>query len=289
VALAVWLAVWRLPFSLLENVFGVLGLALIVFVIAALKLPTDWHGVWHQALHPSVPDGEGHPTYYFYAVSLFGACLAPFQVLFFSSGGREEKWTTKNLAEMRMNALIGFPLGGLLSAAIMVAAIPVLGPLHVDVRHLGQVALPAAQALGVTGLLFALLGFFAATFAAAAESALSSGYAVSQYFGWSWGKLHKPKAAPRFHAVCLLSVVAATAFLLTTVDPITVTIVTVVLGAAAVPLTYLPVLIVANDREYMGEHANRAFSNTVGMLFLAVMLVMSLASVPLLFITKGGQ
>jgi Mn2+/Fe2+ NRAMP family transporter len=83
--------------------------------------------------------------------------------------------------------------------------------------------------------------------------------------------------------------VAATAFLLTTVDPITVTIVTVVLGAAAVPLTYLPVLIVANDREYMGEHANRAFSNTVGMLFLAVMLVMSLASVPLLFITKGGQ
>jgi Mn2+/Fe2+ NRAMP family transporter len=289
VGFAVWLVIWRLPFSLLENVFGLLGLALIVFVVALVKLPTDWHGLWRDTIHPSVPYGEGHPTYFFYAVSLFGACLAPFQVLFFSSGGREEKWREKSIPEMRLNAVIGFPLGGLLSVAIMFAAIPVLGPLHVDVRHLGQVALPVAQALGIGGLLLALLGFFAATFAAAAESALATGYMVSQYFGWTWGKTHKPTDAPRFQVVCLISVTAATAFILTTVDPITVTVVSVVLGAAAVPLTYLPVLAVANDRDYMGPRVNRGLSNTLGMAYLVVMLLVSLATVPLLFITKGGQ
>ena len=288
VALFCWLAVWRMPFSLLENVFGLLGLALIVFVVALLKLHPDWHALWHGASHPSVPAGEGLPTYFFYAVSLFGACLVPYQVLFFSSGGREEHWTEKSIVDMRLNAIVGFPLGGLLSIAIMAATVPVLQPLHVDVAHLGQVALPVAQAVGVAGLAFALLGFFAATFAAAAECTLATGYMVSQYFGWTWGKSHRPAQAPRFHVVCLASVIAATAFILTTVDPITVTLGAVVLGAAAVPLTYFPVLIVANDREYMGKRVNRTFSNTLGTAFLVLMVITSLVTLPLLFITKAG-
>jgi manganese transport protein len=288
VALFCWLVVWRLPFAVLENVFGLLGLALVVFVVALLKLHPDWHALWHGASHPSVPASEGLPTYFFYAISLFGACLVPYQVLFFSSGGREEHWTEKSITDMRLNAIVGFPLGGLLSIAIMAAAVPVLQPLHVDVAHLGQVALPVAQAVGVAGLAFALLGFFAATFAAAAECTLATGYMVSQFFGWTWGKSHRPAHAPRFHVICLASIIAATAFILTTVDPITVTLVSVVLGAAAVPLTYFPVLIVANDREYMGKRVNRAFSNSLGTVFLLLMLVTSLVTLPLLFITKAG-
>jgi manganese transport protein len=284
-----WLVIWRLPFSWLENGFGILGLALLVFVVALFKLPVHWHEVWHQASHPAVPNGEGHPTYFFYAVSLFGACMVPYQVMFFSSGGREEKWTKESIVDMRMNALIGFPLGGLLSVVIMVVAIPVLGAHQIDVTHLGQVALPAAQALGVTGLVLALVGFFAATFAAGAECALSTGYIVAQYFGWNWGKMHRPAQAPRFHLVCLAAVVAAGAFILTTVDPVTVTIIAVVLGAAAVPLTYFPVLIVANDRDYMGDKVNRGLSNTLGMIFLAIMLITTLVTLPLIFITKAGQ
>jgi manganese transport protein len=45
--------------------------------------------------------------------------------------------------------------------------------------------------------------------------------------------MHRPAAAPRFHLVCLAVIVAATTFILTTLDPITVTLVSVVLGAAA--------------------------------------------------------
>ena len=78
---------------------------------------------------------------------------------------------------MRVNAFIGFPLGGLLSLAIMAAAVPVLQPRSIGVSHLGQVTLPVAAALGQAGLVFVFVSFFAATFAVAAESALSSGYA----------------------------------------------------------------------------------------------------------------
>jgi Mn2+/Fe2+ NRAMP family transporter len=61
------------------------------------------------------------------------------------------------------------------------------------------------------------------------------------------------------------------------------------LGAAAVPLTYFPVLVVANDREYMGDRVNRGLSNTLGTVFLLIMIVTSIITLPLLFITKAGQ
>jgi Mn2+/Fe2+ NRAMP family transporter len=289
VGAAVWLVVWRMPFSLMENLLGLLGLCLVVYVVALFVLPTHWDSLWHGATHPWVPAREGHPMYLFYAISLLGACLVPYQVIFFSSGGREEHWTLANLTEMRFNAMIGFPLGGLLSIAIMAAAVVVLQPADIGVTHLSQVALPVAQALGPWGVAVVLLGFLAAMFAAAAECALSIGYAVGQFFGWGWGKDRPPRDAPRFHLVCLLAIVAATAFILTSIDPITVTIVSVVLGAAAVPLTYFPVLVVANDRDYMGQRVNRPWSNALAVIMLLLMAVASVVTIPLILFTKAGQ
>jgi Mn2+/Fe2+ NRAMP family transporter len=287
--LAAWLTVWRMPFQLMEQIFGLLGLGMIVFVVALFHLPVDWAALWHQASHPGVPAGQPAPTWWFYAISLIGACLIPYQVIFFTSGGREEQWTTKSLGEMRLNAIVGFPLGGLLSLAIMAVAVPVLQPRGIEVSHLDQVALPVATALGKIGLALVAVSFFAAVFAASAEATLSAGYSIAQYFGWSWGKEQQPSQAARFHLVCLASLIAATAFILTTVDPITVTIVSVVLGAAAIPLTYFPVLIVANDARYMGRWVNRRWVNAAGSLFLLIMVVVSVATVPLLFLTKAGQ
>jgi manganese transport protein len=289
IAALVWLTVWRMRFTWMENIFGILGLCLIVYVIALFVMPTNWGDLWHSATHPWVPPDQGHPMYWFYAISLFGACLVPYQVIFFSSGGREEHWTDKDLVEMRMNAVVGFPLGGLLSIAIMAAAYVVLQPAQIDVSHLSQTTLPIAQALGPWGLVLALIGFVAAMFAAACECALSIGYAVGQFFGWGWGKDKPPRDKPRFHVVCLLAVIVAAGFIMTSLDPISLTIVSVVLGAAAVPLTYFPVLVVANDRGYMGKRVNRVWNNAVSMMLLVLMVATSLATIPLLLFTKAGQ
>lgn len=75
---------------------------------------------------------------------------------------------------------------------------------------------------------------------------------------------------------------------LTTINPITVTIVAVVISAALLPLLFLPVLLVANDRELMGELANGRLSNAVGTFVLAASVLVSLAAFPLLVLTRGG-
>lgn len=98
----------------------------------------------------------------------------------------------------------------------------------------------------------------------------------------------KPRTSARFHLVILLCISAGALTVLTTIDPVKLTEFALALSAAALPLTYLPTLIVANDPSYMGDKTNSAFSNFFGMVFLAIAAVISIAAVPLLIITKAG-
>ncbi|GAB2737360.1 NRAMP family divalent metal transporter [Nocardioides pakistanensis] len=287
-AAAVWIVLWRAKFDLVENVFGLLGLALVVFAVALWQLGPDWGQMWHTASTMAKPQGEAWPSYWYYAIALFGAAMTPYEVFFFSSGGVEEKWSARSIALMRSNVFVGFPLGGLLSLSIAGVAAVTLFPAGIDVSTLGQVSLPVAIALGKVGLAIAILGFFAATFGAACETGLSVGYSIAQYFGWQWGKFVRPSEASRFHAVILLSTILAAVVLLTTVDPILVTEFSVVFSAVALPLTYLPILMVANDPEYMGKHKNTWLANTFGSIYLVIVLVASLAALPLMIWTKLG-
>ena len=286
---AVWLVLWRVKFSLMENVLGLLGLGLIVFAVAVWQLGPDWSTLWNDASRPSVPASEDAPTYFYYAVALFGAAMTPYEVFFFSSGGVEERWGPRDLTIMRTNVVVGFPLGGVLSVAIAASTALVFLPAGVQVDTLGQVGLPVAVSLGKVGLAVALIGFFAATFGAACETGLSVGYSISQYFGWQWGKYVRPREAARFHVVLLLATITGIAVLLTTVDPIKVTEYSVVFSAVALPLTYFPILVVANDPDYMGEKVNGRVANGLGSVYLVLVLAAALAAIPLMILTKAGQ
>jgi Mn2+/Fe2+ NRAMP family transporter len=289
VAAITWIILWRARFSLMENVLGLLGLALVVYTVALWQLGPDWGHLTHQLVTVGKPSDETWQVWAYYAVALFGAAMTPYEVFFFSSGGVEEHWSAKDLLTMRLNVFIGFPLGGLLSLAIAGSTAVVFGPLDASVDTLGQVGLPVAVALGKIGLAVAILGFVAATLGAACETGLSTGYSIAQYFGWQWGKYVKPPEASRFHLVMVVATVLATGVLVTGVDPIMVTEVSVVFSAVALPLTYFPILVVANDPDYMGEHVNGRLANGLGMLYLVIIGVAALAAIPLMIWTRMGS
>lgn len=285
---AVWLVIWRVKFSIMENVTGLLGLTLIVFAVALFLLKPDWGNLASQAI-PAVPNEETGATYWYFAIALFGAAMTPYEVFFFSSGAVEEGWKIKDLIQSRINVLVGFPLGGLLSVAIAGCAAVVLLPAGISVTSLSQVILPVAEGAGKLGLAVVLLGIMAATFGAALETTLSSGYTLAQYFGWSWGKFRAPVQAARFHLSMIICLLVGVAVLATGVDPVLVTEYSVVFSAVALPLTYLPILIVANDPQYMGKHVNGRGVNVVAMIYLVVILAASLAAIPLMIVTGAGS
>jgi Mn2+/Fe2+ NRAMP family transporter len=287
-AFAVWIVVWRAKFSQLENAAGLLGLSLIVFAVAVVMLGPDWGALAQQAALPAVPAGENPASYWYYAVALFGAAMTPYEVFFFSSGAIEEGWGRTDLGQARLNVLVGFPLGGLLSLAIAASATIVLLPQAIEVTSLSQVALPVVQAGGTVAFCFLVVGMLAAFFGAALETTLSSGYTIAQYFGWSWGKFRRPAKAARFHLVMIVGLVIALAVLLTGVDPVAVTEYSVVFSAIALPLTYIPILIISNDPDYMGGNVNTPAVNGLALVYLVIIVVAAFAAIPLMIVSGAG-
>ena len=86
-----------------------------------------------------------------------------------------------------------------------------------------------------------------------------------------------------------VAIVAGAAVLFTGVDPIMVTEYSVVFSAIALPLTYLPILIVANDPQYMGDKTNGRLTNMLGSVYLVIILAASVAAIPLMIVTGAGQ
>ncbi|MDO0976365.1 NRAMP family divalent metal transporter [Mycolicibacterium frederiksbergense] len=288
-AAAIWMVIWRVKFTVMENVTGMLGLGLIVFAVCVFLLQPNWADLSDQALTPAIPETESAATYWYFAIALFGAAMTPYEVFFFSSGAIEERWTVRDLGKSRINVLVGFPLGGLLSIAIAACAAIVLMPAQITVTSLSQITMPVVEAGGKLALAFVIVGIVAATFGAALETTLSSGYTLAQYFGWAWGKFRRPAEAARFHTVMLVALCVCSAVLFTGIDPILVTEYSVVFSAIALPLTYLPILIVANDPGYMGEHVNGRLTNALASVYLVIILAASLAAIPLMIVTGAGQ
>jgi Mn2+/Fe2+ NRAMP family transporter len=287
-AMLVLIVFWTLPFEVMERIYGLLGLTMLVFVVAVWQLDPNWSSLWQSATTPKPTGPESTATYLFFVIALIGAQMTPYEMFFFSTGAVESRWRPKDLIEVRINALVGFPLGGLLALAIQAAAFLVFFPAGVQVEHISQTALPVAVAVGKAGLIVAIVGIFAATFGATLETLFATGYDVAQYFGWSYGKVQEPARAARFTTVTVSLLLGATALALTTLNPITVTIVAVVVSAALLPFLFLPVLLIGNDRTVMGELANGRLSNVVGTVVIAMTIVVSVAAFPLLILTRGG-
>ena len=286
--MAVWVVLWKMKFSIMEKAFGLSGLAMIFTAVALWRLDPGFGNALSAMRHFGPTPDETWATYGFFAIGLLGAAMTPYEVFFFSSGAVEEHWTKEDLIVNRANVYIGFPLGGLLSLGIMGASATVLGPRGISVSHLSQVGIPVSITLGKVGLAFLLFGMFAAIFAAAIETSLSAGYTVAQFFGWQWGTFVRLKQAARFHLVVIVSMLGAVLLALTTLDPVKITEYSIVLAAAALPLTYFPILVVANDPTYVGEKTNSKALNAVAFVYLVILLVVAVATIPLMIITKGG-
>jgi Mn2+/Fe2+ NRAMP family transporter len=277
-------AVALLPFGVIERIFGYGGLLMLVFVATAINQQPDWGEVGRGF----VPSISGSPLYLYFLVGVFAAALMPYEVHFYSSGAIEEGWDKTSLKENRLNAVIGYALGGVLACALVVVSGYLFHPMGVEPGDLGTVALPAQGAFGETGLLLALGGMMFCVGGAAIDSSFSAAYNLAQFLGWEWGRYRGPKHAPRFTGAWLLFLFGAMMIVLTGINPVDITEYSVVFAVVALPMTYLPVLMVAGDRSFMAEHANGRISTTLGWLYFAVIVILAIAAVPLLLVTNGG-
>jgi Mn2+/Fe2+ NRAMP family transporter len=285
--IALLLIIWVTSFEWLERLFGYGGLCMLVFAVAAVKVGPDWAKVGSGFI-PHISQTNS-TLYLYFVIGLLGAAMTPYEVYFYSSGGVEERWGPKDIGMNQANAIVGYGLGGTLSIALMIVGATVFLGHGISPEHLGTIALGAGDPLGKIGLLLALVGILFAVGGASIDTVFSGAYNLAQFCGWEWGRYRSPAGAPRFALTWIVLLFLAMGIVMTGVDPVVLTEYAVIFSVVALPLTYVPILLVANDRAYMGRYRNGRLGNALGLVYLVVIMVVALTAIPLLILTNAGQ
>jgi Mn2+/Fe2+ NRAMP family transporter len=282
--------IWFLQFDWIERVFGLTGLLMIVFAVAAWRLGPNWHGVAIGFL-PNIPGRGTHRLllYTYFAVGIFSAMLMEYEVHFYSSGVIEEAWDANDLGENALVASVGSALGGVLTVALLLLGALIFLPRGIFPETLDNAVVPSLVHLGPPGLKLGLLGVLACVGGAAVETALSGAYNVCQFYDWTWSKCMKPADAPAFTFIWMAMLIVATGLAGSGISPLGLINFSIVFAMVVMPFTYYPILTASADPAVLGTHANGRLYNIVGWIFFVLIVIAAVAAIPLAVVTNGGQ
>lgn len=285
IAFVAWLLLWRGTFGIVENGTAIFGLVSVVFAIGAAALHPHWVSV-ARGLVPTRP-AHDRARYWYLAVSILGASISPYLYTFYSSGAIEDGWSTDDLIVNRVTSVLGNVFGGGLSLMVVVVAALVFLPRHIHVDAYEQMGLLLTPALRHRGFVFFLATLGITCFGTTLEIALSIGYMLAQGLGWQWSENLRPSADSRFSVTYSIVIFVAVIPVVLGVDVLGLTNISMVLTAASLPVTVVPMVLLMNDRDVMGKSVNGVIGN-IALVALAVMSVaILLAAVPLQLLGGG--
>lgn len=257
-----------------------MGLALgnAVFLPAAFLVHPDPSAIGHAFLTWTPLPGGFKPDTITLMIADIGATVTPW-MLFFQQGATADKGiTTRDLSSTRVDTMIGSALAAVFGIAAIVATAPLfthgISASNYQAAQFAQALIPYAGHLGAT--LFAI-GIFEAGLVAAITISTSSAYA----FGEVTGRAHSLNTPLReglsFYAVLIGSACAAGGLTLIPGAPLeSIVILVNVIATLAMPPALLFLLVLANDRDLMGDYRNRLISNIGGTCVTAILVAAGL-------------
>jgi len=199
-------------------------------------------------------------------LSNIGATVTPWMLFFQQSAVVDKGLTPADIRHGRIDTA----LGALLAAVAAIATVLATTPLfihHIDASSFqgGDFAKALVPYVGKIGATLFALGLFEAGIVAAITISLSSAYA----FGEVTGRPHSMNSSFRegwpFYAVLLTAAGIAGGLVLIPNAPLVfITIIVNVIATLAMPPAIVFLLLLVNDREIMGERANKGWSNFFG-------------------------
>jgi Mn2+/Fe2+ NRAMP family transporter len=279
VGLGIWLLMWKGTFGIIEQGVSFLGLVTVSFIVGACVLHPSWRHVAAGAL-PTLP-AHDKARYWFIAVSVLGASISPYLFFFYSSGAIEDHWDESYLNVNRFIATVGMSFGSTISVAVLMLAALIMLPAGIHVDHYSQLPLLLVPIFGKWGFWLFVASLGIACLGAALEVTLEIAYLAAQGFGWNWSENQRPIEEARFSLTYTIVLLFGSILVVVGIDPLKLTIFSMALTAATLPVSIVPFLCLMNDEDFVHESRNGWFSNAVVILIVGLACVLALVTIPL--------
>ncbi len=261
-----------------ERTLLALAMFNLIFIPVALLSHPDWGTVGHAFMTFSPLPGGWNANTVVILLSDIGATITPW-MLFFQQGAVSDKGLSiRDLPQGRMDTGIGALLAALAAMATIIATAPLFVH-HMNASQFG--AAQFAQALvpyvgPVGGALFAL-GILEAGLVAATTIATSSAYAFGEVRKQAHSLNHSFHEAKSFYGILFVTLCLTGGIVVIPHFPLEYIVLVVnVIAVLTMPPAIGFLLLLANDKEVMGEHRNTRLLNVLG---IGVGVFVSLAGI----------
>ena len=262
-------------YKVIEGCFKWLTLGLLAYIGSSLFAHPDWTSVLWATF---VPQLSLNPGYVATLVAIFGTTISPYMFFWQPSQEVEEQFDKGGVTQQQRQGTTDAELkaarwdtriGMFFSNAIMYFIILATGAtlFQAGETHITSAA-QAAEALrplaGDAAALLLAIGLIGSGFLAVPVLTGSSAYAVAETRGWRWGLNRKFNEARGFYGVIIAGTVIGMLFNFIGINPIDALFWTAVLNGFLAPPLLVLVMLVANDRQVMGQRTNGRWLNFLG-------------------------
>jgi Mn2+/Fe2+ NRAMP family transporter len=245
------------------------------FVIAFRVGPPIAQIVKHS-LVPTMPQGGITPDLMFLVIAIVGTTIAPWQLFFQQSCIADKRLRFADVKWARLDTFLGACITITAAACMMVVGTAshahgfrFTDPAQMAV-DIGKFAGPVMRhALLLLMINAAVLGTTAIS--------LSSAWAYGEVRGWPHSLQLPIRQAPGFYVLYLICVAAAAGIVLIPGAPLQLIILGVqVLAGVILPSAIIFLQLLLNDKELLGEYANKPWNNWVNWTIIVVLFILSL-------------
>jgi Mn2+/Fe2+ NRAMP family transporter len=258
---------WSGSYAALERVLvALVGVMSITFLATAVKVLPAATGVLKGMFVPALPDGS-----ILVALGLIGTTIPPYN-FFLHASAVGEKWDgPEHLPAARFDLVLSIGLGGVVSMAILVTSAGTMFLTGGTVESAADMAVQLEPLLGSWAKGFFAVGLFAAGMTSAITAPLAAAYATAGALGWERNLRDR-----RLRAVW--GVVLLTGLILAMVGlrPVPAILFAQAMNGILLPAVAAFLLVVVNDKRWMGEHANGRAINVIGVLVVLITLVLGM-------------
>ena len=282
-AALVWLLITRGSYDRVERVFLLLSTVFLAYILAAFLAKPDWGVVLRSTVQPQI---QFNSAYLQLLIALIGTTISPYMQLYIQSSVVEKGVTPDEYRYTRFDVIVGTIFAGLVASFIIIATATTLFPKGIAVSTAADAALALAPVAGQYATILFGIGLLGASLLAAGVLPLATTYVMSEAIGFERGVSRTWEEAPVFLGLFTgLVVVGALLALIPGLPLFQVLIGVYVLNGLLLPIELFAMLALINNRELMGDYANKPIFNAVAW---SVAIIVSLLSISLILLTVLG-
>jgi len=242
---------------------------LIAYILAGILAKPDWLLVFKSVVVPPI---KFNLVYVVGALGLLGTSFSPYAFVWQTEEEIEERHGLKNLRRSDRAVSLGFIYSNLVSFFIIVASTSAILSSNINLLTVKDIAQALAPVAGSWAPKLFGIGLIGSGILAIPILAISSAYAVAEFFQWTQGLNRKPSRAKGFYSVITIGFLLCLFVLVFELNPIKLIFYSQVLVGILTPVILYFILAIAHSRKIMGGYRCHWLSLTAGWLTIFLLL-----------------